>query len=227
MFNNKRINIIAGHYGSGKTTFSINYALSLSESTKKHIYLADLDVVNPYFRSREYKEFLSQNNIEILGSYIYHKGSDLPAVSADVLKMFSNKDGLGIVDLGGNAVGSNAFGIFKDSVNKEETNLFFILNASRGETSTLDGALIHMTSLEYSLNMKFTAIINNTHLMEYTTIDVIEEGEKLSSELSINKNIPVIYTCLSKEFLDKNKDIKTKYKPFLLGFDIKDNSLVN
>lgn len=223
MFNHKRINIIAGHYGSGKTTFSINYALSLNESTKKHIYLADLDVVNPYFRSREYKEFLGQNNIEILGSYIYQKGSDLPAVSADVFKMFSNKDHLGIVDLGGNAVGSKAFGIFKDSVNKDETNLFFILNASRAETTTLDGALFHMTSLEYSLNMKFDAIINNTHLMEYTTIDEIKEGERLARELSVNKNIEVIYTCLSKEFVEKNKDIKTEYKSFILDFDIKSN----
>jgi len=227
MFNHKRINIIAGHYGSGKTTFSINYALSLNESTKKHIYLADLDVVNPYFRSREYKEFLSQNNIEILGSYIYKKGSDLPAVSADVFKMFSNKDSLGIVDLGGNAAGSKAFGIFKDSVNKDETNLFFILNASRSETTTLDGALFHMTSLEYSLNMKFDAIINNTHLMEYTTIDEIKEGERLAHELSINKNIQVIYTCLSKEFVEKNKDIKTEYKIFILDFDIKDHGIIN
>lgn len=227
MFNHKRINIIAGHYGSGKTTFSINYALSLNESTKKHIYLADLDIVNPYFRSREHKEFLGENNIEILGSYIYEKGSDLPAVSADVFKMFSNKDSLGIVDLGGNAAGSNAFGIFKCYVNKDESNLFFILNASRSETTTLDGALFHMTSLEYSLNMKFDAIINNTHLMEYTTIDEIKEGERLARELSVNKNIEVIYTCLSKEFVEKNKDIKTEYKSFILDFDIKAHGIIN
>lgn len=227
MFKDKRINIIAGHYGSGKTTFSINYALSLSEHTKKHIYIADLDIVNPYFRSREHKDFLSQNNIDILGTYIHDSGSDLPAVSADVFTMFSNKNSLGIVDLGGNAVGTKAFGIFKDNVDKKETNLFFVFNALRAETTTLENALFHMTSIEYSLNMKFDAIINNTHLMEYTTEDDIIEGEKMSKEISIKKNIPVIYTCLSKYVLEKYKDIETQYDIFLLDFDIKSNGIVN
>ena len=91
----KRITIICGHYGSGKTTFSINYALYLRNQTSKDIYIADLDVVNPYFRSREHFDYLKDKNIKVIGSYLPQSGADLPAVSAEVYTLFDNKNIIG------------------------------------------------------------------------------------------------------------------------------------
>ena len=213
----KRITIICGHYGSGKTTFSINYALYLRNQTSKDIYIADLDVVNPYFRSREHFDYLKDKNIKVIGSYLPQSGADLPAVSAEVYTLFDNKNIIGIVDMGGNSAGSLSFATFRDNVDIEETDIIFILNANREENSTLG----HLNSIETTLGLKITGIVNNTHLMNDTTIEDINKGELISSELSKEKNIPVKFTCINMDFFDNNPNIKTKYDLFLIGYDIK------
>lgn len=171
----KRITIICGHYGSGKTTFSINYALYLRNQTSKDIYIADLDVVNPYFRSREHFDYLKDKNIKVIGSYLPQSGADLPAVSAEVYTLFDNKNIIGIVDMGGNSAGSLSFATFRDNVDIEETDIIFILNANREENSTLEFALGHFNSIETTLGLKITGIVNNTHLMNDTTIEDINK----------------------------------------------------
>ena len=217
----KRITIICGHYGSGKTTFSINYALYLRNQTSKDIYIADLDVVNPYFRSREHFDYLKDKNIKVIGSYLPQSGADLPAVSAEVYTLFNNKNIIGIVDMGGNSAGSLSFATFRDNVDIEETDIIFILNANREENSTLEFALGHFNSIESTLGLKITGIVNNTHLMNDTTIEDINKGELISSELSKEKNISVKFTCINMDFFDNNPNIKTKYDLFLIGYDIK------
>lgn len=217
----KRITIICGHYGSGKTTFSINYALYLRNQTSKDIYIADLDVVNPYFRSREHFDYLKDKNIKVIGSYLPQSGADLPAVSAEVYTLFDNKNIIGIVDMGGNSAGSLSFATFRDNVDIEETDIIFILNANREENSTLEFALGHFNSIESTLGLKITGIVNNTHLMNDTTIEDINKGELISSELSKEKNISVKFTCVNMDFFDNNPNIKTKYDLFLIGYDIK------
>ena len=148
-------------------------------------------------------------------------GADLPAVSAEVYTLFENKDIIGIVDMGGNSAGSLSFATFRDNVDIEETDIIFILNANREENSTLEFALGHFNSIETTLGLKITGIVNNTHLMNDTTIEDINKGELISSELSKEKNIPVKFTCINMDFFDNNPNIKTKYDLFLIGYDIK------
>ena len=218
---NKRISIVCGHYGSGKTTFSINYALYFRNQTDRDIYIADLDVVNPYFRSREHYDYLKDKNIKVIGSYLPQSGADLPAVSAEVYTLFENKEIIGIVDMGGNSVGSLSFATFRDNVDIEETDIIFILNANRIENSTLDYVLGHFNNIETTLGLKITSIVNNTHLMNETSLDDIIKGELMASELSKEKNIPVKFTCINMDFFDNNPNIKTKYDLFIIGYDIK------
>lgn len=217
----KRITLICGHYGSGKTTFSINYAMHIRNNTSNGICIADLDVVNPYFRSREYSDYLENKNIKVIGSYLFQSGADLPAVSADVYSLFARKDIIGIIDMGGNSVGSLSFATFRDNVDIDETDVFFVLNANRKENSTLEYALGHLRNIEAALGLKVTAIINNTHLMYDTSIDDIKRGEEIACQLSMETNIPVKYTCLNNGFYLKNKDIKHNYDLFIIDYDIK------
>ena len=86
-----RVTIVCGHYGVGKTTFSINYSMYIRNNTSKDIYIADLDVVNPYFRSREHSSYLEEKNIKVIGSYLPQSGADIPAVSAEVYSIFERK----------------------------------------------------------------------------------------------------------------------------------------
>ncbi|MEI0797424.1 ATP/GTP-binding protein [Brachyspira intermedia] len=216
-----RVTIVCGHYGVGKTTFSINYSMYIRNNTSRDIYIADLDVVNPYFRSREHSSYLEQKNIKVIGSYLPQSGADIPAVSADVYSIFEKKDIIGIIDMGGNSAGSLSFASFRDNVDINETDVFFVFNANRKENSTFELALGHLIDIEAVLGLKVTGIINNTHLMDDTSLDDIEKGEIIAFNLSKEKNIPIKYTCVDRKFYQNNSKILTKYDLFIIDYDIK------
>ena len=216
-----RVTIVCGHYGVGKTTFSINYSMYVRNHTSKDIYIADLDVVNPYFRSREHSSYLEEKNIKVIGSYLPQSGADIPAVSAEVYSIFERKDIIGIIDMGGNSVGSLSFASFRDNVDTNETDVFFVFNANRKENSTFELALAYLIDIEAVLGLKVTGIINNTHLMDYTSLDDIEKGEIIAYNLSKEKNIPIKYTCVDRKFYQNNSKILTKYDLFIIDYDIK------
>lgn len=214
----KRVTLICGHYGAGKTTFAINYSLYLRKQTDKDIYIADIDVVNPYFRTREHSKYLEEKNIKVIGTYLPQSAADLPAVSAEVYTIFNNKDIMGIIDLGGNATGSLSFATFRDSVDIKETEVIFVLNANRKENSTFEDALGHLIHIEATMGIKITAIVNNTHLMNETSIDDVYKGENIASEVAKEKNIPVIFSTIDKNL--EKKEINSKYKLLTLEYNI-------
>ena len=216
-----RVTIICGHYGAGKTSFSINYSLYIRSLTDKSIYIADLDVVNPYFRSREHTEYLKNYDIKVIGSYLPQSGSDLPAVSAEVYSIFSKKDIIGIIDMGGNSVGSLSFAAFRDNADINETDVLFVINANRKENSTAELALGHLINIESVIGLKVTGIVNNTHLMCDTSMDDIIRGENIAFEVSKETNVPVKFTCVSRDFFNKNNGVESKYKLFVMDYDIK------
>ncbi|WP_041177207.1 hypothetical protein [Brachyspira intermedia] len=216
-----RVTIVCGHYGVGKTTFSINYSMYIRNYTSKDIYIADLDVVNPYFRSREHSSYLEEKNIKVIGSYLPQSGADIPAVSAEVYSIFERKEIIGIIDMGGNSAGSLSFASFRNNVDIDETDVFFVFNANRKENSTFELALGHLIDIEAVLGLKVTGIINNTHLMNDTSLDDIEKGEIIAYNLSKEKNIPIKYTCVDRKFYQNNSKILTKYDLFVIDYDIK------
>ncbi|MEI0558557.1 ATP/GTP-binding protein [Brachyspira intermedia] len=216
-----RVTIVCGHYGVGKTTFSINYSMYIRNHTSKDIYIADLDVVNPYFRSREHSSYLEEKNIKVIGSYLPQSGADIPAVSAEVYSIFERKDIIGIIDMGGNSAGSLSFASFRNNVDIDETDVFFVFNANRKENSTFELALAYLIDIEAVLGLKVTGIVNNTHLMDDTSLDDIEKGEIIAYNLSKEKNIPIKYTCVDRKFYQNNSKILTKYDLFIIDYDIK------
>lgn len=201
LINDKRIRIITGHYGSGKTEFAVNYAVKLSDLGRK-VAVADMDVVNPYFRSRECESIFKEKNIELLGFILKEHGMDLPAVSGNVMKPFTDTSYDYIIDLGGSSGGAKAFSSFRDLINSNLCDLFFVLNANRPETMDVDSALAELDSIEGALNMKVTGIINNTHLIWETTIDDIRRGDELARAVSKKRNIPIKYTSFKHDLED-------------------------
>jgi len=208
MFNDNRVRIIIGHYGSGKTEFAMNYAMMLSEKTDDPIALADLDVVNPYFRSRQKSKTLEARGIEVISSARGNKydNADIPMVSAGVLKLFQNDQLNGIIDVGGDAAGARPMARYKAYLTKGNYDMFAVINRYRQETSTVEGAIKHIKSIEEVTSAKVTGLINNTHLLRDTSVEDVMYGQEIVKEVSKQLNIPIKYVCALESIVEELKE---------------------
>lgn len=206
MLNDNRIRIIIGHYGSGKTEFSVNYAINLAKEGNRRVALADLDVVNPYFRSREKGELLETYNISVLSSYVKGSGSDLPSVSADVLGPLQDPSYDVVLDVGGDSVGARTLARYTEYFVEGEYDMFCVINANRPETQDVEGVLGHIAAIERTTKTKVTGLINNTHLLRYTTIEEVLKGQELCLKVSKALNIPIKYTSITHTLMEMVPD---------------------
>lgn len=199
----KRITIISGHYGSGKSEISVNLAI-----LKKIQYLVDLDIINPYFRSRSLNELLEKHNIHLVESTIKGMlGSDLPYVSGEGAVPFVNPNITAIYDLGGTENGVRVLIQFLDRV-KDITEIDFLctVNIFRPETSDVEKILQTISMYEAETQLKITGLINNTNLIDETTEEDIINGEKVLLKVSKKLNIPILYTVI-----EENNNLVYKY----------------
>lgn len=214
----KRVRIITGHYGSGKSEFSLNYVLKLREVSDKKVALADLDVINPYFRTRERKALLEENDIKVIASSVDTPSVDIPAISAEVSVPLVNTDYDYVMDLGGDEAGPKVIGSFRNYFdNIDGYDMFFILNANREKTQTAEDAFEYMKKIERTSNLKVTGIINNTHFLKATTVEDVLHGQEVARELSKLSGVPIKYTaCLEKLVKDLPDDIEGDVVPIKL-----------
>ena len=208
MLNDNRIRIIIGHYGSGKTEFSVNYAMKLADEGKK-VALGDLDVVNPYFRSREKQDIKEAKGIRVIGnSFGMKTGVDLPSVSASILAPIQDKSYDLVLDVGGDSVGARALARYYASFKEGNYDMFCVVNANRPGTQTVEDTIEHIRSIEASARTKVTGIINNTHLLRDTTVDDVLNGQELAIKVSEKLSIPIKYvSAIEKVARQLPKDI--------------------
>ena len=203
----KRITIISGHYGSGKSEISVNLAIQ-----KKIDHLVDLDIVNPYFRSRSLDKLLEAHDIHLVESTVKGMlGSDLPYVSGEGAVPFVNPNITAIYDLGGTENGARVLIQFLDRVKDvNEIDFLCTVNIFRPETSDVEKILQTISMYEAETQLKVTGLINNTNLMNETLEEYIIEGEQILIEVSKILDIPILYTVI-----EENND--EKYKNDFLG----------
>jgi len=193
MFNDKRIRIIVGHYGSGKTEFSVNYAMQLSK-IEDNVALADLDVVNVYFRSREKAKQMEDAGIKVISSQYGHSANlDLPAVSAGVFGPLQDDTCHTILDVGGDSTGTRVLATFKQTIVFKGYDMFLVVNAYRQDTSTKEGVMKHIKEIQDQSGLTITGLINNTHLLRETTLEDVIKGQELVKSVSEETNIPIKY----------------------------------
>lgn len=190
--NDKRVRFIIGHYGSGKTEFSVNYAVRLNEMGKK-VALADLDVVNTYFRTRDKQELLEEMGIRVISSVAKTRGVDVPSVSAEVQVPLEDSSYDGVIDVGGDPIGARTLGRYRDFFETQDYDMFIVVNANRPETQTVDQAFEYLRQIEATSRAKVTGIINNTHLLKATSVEDVLRGQKLAEGLAKRAKIPVKY----------------------------------
>lgn len=216
MKNDKRIRIIIGHYGSGKTEFSVNYAVKLSALGKK-VGLVDLDVVNLYFRSREKAHILEEKGIRVIGSALKGTAVDIPAISGEVLTPLQDKTYDAVLDIGGDPAGARTLGRYKDFLVDGEYDMFFVLNANRPETQSVEKVMEFIVKIQDTTRAKVTGIINNTHLLKSTTTEDVIRGYDLAMEVSKVSKIPLKYNvCMEHLVEELPGEIKDKIFPITL-----------
>jgi len=194
--------IVTGHYGSGKTEFAVSLALLLSsrlagKNNNAHqkepaegsaypasVALVDLDIVNPYFRSRERRELLEGAGIPVYGS-VFEKEvtAELPALGASLRAPLEDGSCKVIVDAGGNDSGALVLNQFSKYFTDNETTVLAVVNANRPETRDLAGALSHITAIESATGLTVSGIVNNCHLLRETTADAVIKGHDLCMEV--------------------------------------------
>jgi hypothetical protein len=210
MLKDNRIIIICGHYGSGKTEFAINYSLALKASRDK-VAIADMDVVNPYFRSREKAEILRKQGIKVIYSSIEGTALDIPAVSGEVGTLIVGNEWNLILDVGGDNVGARALARHSKEIRPNDYDMFFVINAYRPETQNAIDAISYLQDIEETTGLKVTGLINNTHMMKNTTLEDVLFGQKISEEVSKKMNLPIKYISCIEEVVEqlpeKLKDI--------------------
>ena len=204
----KRMQIITGHYGSGKTEYAVNLALALVRE-KENVVLADLDIVNPYFRSYEQTETMRKEGVETIVTSCGGV-ADIPAVNPAVLSIFQNKELHGVLDIGGDPIGARVLARFAYQIKEDAYDLLFVLNANRPETKDVESALTYMRGIEAECHLKVTGIVNNTHLCGETTAEEIIKGAKLARALSDATGLPIVHHAVQEKFVEEVKPSLTE-----------------
>lgn len=216
----KRITLFAGHYGSGKTNIAVNYALGL-KSRGYDVKIADLDIVNPYFRTKDSAEVLEKAGIELISPAFANTNVDLPALPQQIYSLVDRTDFYAVMDIGGDDRGAYALGRYAPQILSEDNfEMIFVANFYRPLTTTPEDALEVMREIEAAAKMPFTAIVNNSNLGNETTLSDIEATADKAKRLSELSGLPMIFTSAKCDICEG-----TDYFPLRLQekyFDIKE-----
>lgn len=205
----KRILVVTGHYGSGKTEFVVSLAMQLAaEKNPKYPRLAvvDLDIINPYFRSREQKDLLAQAGVAVYGNAYEHEvTAEIPALAANIRSPLEDPSCCVLVDAGGNDSGARVLHQFMPYFRKEEHAFLAVINAARPETNTFSGALSQLQEIEEELRIRVDGLVNNSHLLQETTAAIIARGHALCQELCAHTGKQLWCDCYPQKLVNKTE----------------------
>ena len=203
-----KIYITVGHYGSGKTEFSVNYALELKKS-HDNVILVDLDIVNPYFRSNDARSLLESNGITVIAPDYAGTNVDIPVLPAEIMRIFNEKDAKIILDVGGDDDGAIALGRYKQFFDKADYEMSLVVNTKRPLSKTVAEIIEMKENIETASRLKVTNIIADTNIADETTKDIIIRGYEITKEAAQKLNLPVKY-AVSAFDADFGEEINNK-----------------
>ncbi len=192
----KRVTLFAGHYGSGKTNIAVNYALWLKK-TGKDVVIADLDIVNPYFRTKDSRAELEKAGVELISPEFANTNVDLPSLPSSVYGVVQNKLRLAVLDIGGDDRGAYALGRYRPYILEEnDYEMVYVANFARPLTPDAESALEVMREIEAACGIPFTAIVNNTNLAGDTTAEYVNSSKAKAEELSRLSGLKILFTSV-------------------------------
>lgn len=212
----KRVTIFVGHYGSGKTNIAVAYAKYLN-SLGKRVVIADMDIVNPYFRTKDSKGELRELGIELISSEFANSNVDLPALPSELYGVVENNDRYAVLDIGGDDRGAYALGRFAPYIRKEnDYEVVFVANKYRPLTRTPEEAFEVMREIESAGGLSVTAIVNNSNLGELSDANTIRESSDYIEKLSKLSGKPIKFTSVKEDLASELRDISGEIFPMKL-----------
>ena len=194
----KRLTLFAGHYGSGKTNIAVNYAMRLADEGKK-VCIADLDIVNPYFRTKDSEKELTERGITLISPRYANTNVDLPALPAESYRLVQDKSVFGVMDIGGDDRGAYALGRFADAIKAEENyRMAFVINRYRPLTSTVEDTVEIMKEIEAAAGIKFNCIVSNSNIGPETTAETVLESVEFAEAVSLATGLPIWFYAAEK-----------------------------
>ena len=195
----KRITLFAGHYGSGKTNIALNYARHLKKAAGTKVAIADLDIVNPYFRTKDSKDALAADGIELVVSDFANSNVDFPALPKETYALLAEQDKLLVIDVGGDDRGALALGRYVDDIRaSNDYEMLGVINFSRPLTRTPEDAVEVLREIEYACKLPFTGLVNNTNLGQESSAANVLESMALAKRTAELMNIPLRFTCVPR-----------------------------
>lgn len=205
------VTVVVGHYGVGKTNLSLNLALDAAAAGAE-VVLADLDVVNPYFRSSDYRSLLEERGVRVVAPVFAGSTLDSPSISGQVTTVIewaqaqpgdSGRERLLIVDAGGDDVGATALGRFARFIQQGPHALLYVVNRSRNLTQDPAEAVEVLREIEAKARLSATGIVNNTHLKQDTDEDTVVAGEAFARAVAEQAGLPLLCTTIPEALADR------------------------
>lgn len=189
--------VICGHYGVGKTAFSLELA-RLVHAKGRSVTLVDLDIVNPYFRTSDFKDALKQEGIEVICPVYSGATNNLDspsltgAIAPAILRAQNDVTRMVILDVGGDDAGAFTLGRFAHEIAQGPYDMLYIVNAFRALTQNTDEMYTIMREVESASGLSCTGLVNNSHLMRETTVDHLKQSQKFAQALSARTDLPIV-----------------------------------
>jgi hypothetical protein len=219
------LTVFTGRFGSGKTETAINYALMLAEGSllevqdqvsatgqplnlqterSPGVFLIDLDIVTPYFRSREVAEAMESAGVSVIAPAIEGQYLDLPAIAPAILGTIQQLEWPVVLDVGGDRQGARALGQFSAAIGKRRhlrcMDMHFVVNPFRPFTDTLDGLSASIAEIEASSRLRVTSLVSNPNLMGETTAETIIEGHAEVESFAESLGLPIAFVCVERRW---------------------------
>ena len=216
MKNFKRLTLLCGHYGSGKTNVAVNLAFRLKEQYNS-VVVADLDIVNPYFRTKDSLEDFKARDIELICSEYANTNVDIPALPADMYRLTADKNLTAVIDVGGDDRGAYALGRLVPEIKAEDNfDMLMVINGYRPLTPDAQSTIEVVHEIEAACKLQFTGLVNNSNVGEETTAENVIKSMDYANEVSRTSGLPIVMTTVKADLYDELKDKIDNLLPMIL-----------
>jgi len=193
--------VITGHYGSGKTNLALNLAIYFRDMGES-VTLADLDIVNPYFRTADYHDLIEQRGITVVASDYAGSTLDIPALSGK-LDAVIGKEGVLIIDVGGDEVGAHVLGRYTPSIRMTDYSMLYVVNRYRYLMGDQNESISLLHEIEKASRLQVTALVNCSNLGRETTLEAVNASCQYVEGISKQTQLPISFTTVSKQLLNE------------------------
>jgi len=208
--------LFTGRFGSGKTETAISYARALvrgvapgieGEPTdgpprglSDDVVLVDLDIVTPYFRSREVAARMAEEGVRVVAPSIVGQHLDTPAISPQILGAVQQTNHAVVLDVGGDKQGARALGQFSHAIRQRGYVMHFVVNPFRPFTNTRQGVADAIAEIEEAARLQVTSLVSNPNLIGETTAKQILQGHALISSFAQELGLPIAFACITRQW---------------------------